>query len=85
MALRKEYEYGTKKGNYWKIIGVHANSMYSNSKVRVALFKDEESRRDDGSSYGMVMPLVIPGCNHVIETAYAELKKKAEFDGAEDC
>jgi len=85
MALKKDYEYGNKKGNYWRIIGIHPNSMYSNTKVSVALYADKKARDSNCSSYAMVMPLSISGSDHTHETAYAEIKKKSEFEGAIDC
>ena len=85
MGLKKDYSYGTKSGNYWRIIGIHPNSMYSNTKVRIALYKDQESRDKDESSYIMVMPMAILGTSHTHDTAYAEIKKKEEFIDAEDC
>jgi hypothetical protein len=85
MALKKEYSYGSKAGNYWRIIGIHPNSMYSNTKVRIALYKDRATREKDDASYCMVLPFSIPGSNHTQDTAYKELKNKAEFTDAEDC
>lgn len=85
MALKKKYEYGTKKGEYWKIIGIHTNSMYSNTKVRVALYKDEATRRKSEASYVLVLPLTIKGTDHSQKTAYEQVRNKAEFDGCEDC
>ena len=85
MALKKDYEYGNKKGNYWKIIGNHSNTLYMATVVRIALYKDKEARDKDEAGYIKVLPMSIPGPDHTRATAYAELKKKAEFEGSEDC
>jgi hypothetical protein len=84
MALQKLYEYGTKKGNYWRIIGNHPNTMSNHTVIRLALYANKEARDKDVAGYNKVLSLVIPGVNHTRESAYIELKKKAEFDGAID-
>jgi len=85
MALKKEYEYASKKGNYWKIIGNHSNTLYSATVVRIALYESKEAREKDEASYIKVLPISIPGSDHTRATAYAELKKRVEFEGAIDC
>ena len=85
MALQKEYSYGSKIGNYWKIIGNHSNTLYSATVVRIALYKDKAARDKDEASYVKVLPVSIPGADHTRATAYAELKKRPEFDGSTDC
>jgi len=84
MALKKDYSYGSAVGNYWRIIGSNPNSLYSNTVVRVSLYKDKASRDKDDSIYKKIVSFKIPGINHTRETAYAELKKKPEFEGAVD-
>lgn len=85
MALKKDYEYGTKKGNYWKIIGNHSNTLYQATVVRVALYVDKEAREKDEAGYIKVLPVSIPGPDHTRATAYEALKKITEFEGSEDC
>ena len=84
MALKKDYSYGSVSGNYWKIIGNHSNTMYSATVVRIALYENQEARTRDEAGYIKVLPISIPGPDHTRATAYAELKKRPEFEGAED-
>lgn len=84
MALKKEYEYGTKKGNYWKIIGLHSNTLYNSTVARVALYPDKEARDKDEVSYIKVNIYAIPGIDLSRGDAYRYLKDKTDLSGSED-
>jgi len=83
-ALLKDYEYGTKKGNYWKIIGVYPDTTYRSTNYKVALYESKDSRKRDDSSYVISKMFSIPGITDSREILYNELKKKLEFENYKD-
>jgi hypothetical protein len=85
MALKKLETFGSKTGEYWKILGVYPDSMHLVSKVRVALYKDQPSRDKDEASYVYSKYFTIPGANSARDSAYQALKALVDFEGAEDC
>jgi hypothetical protein len=85
VALKKQGQYRDKTGDYWKIIATHANSLYSQTIVRVALYVSKEERDKDEANYLFVVPIILPGVDYDREKAYAEVKKNVQFEGSEDC
>ena len=84
MALIKEYNYGTKQGNYWKIIGVYPDFTYTVTQVNMALYKDKDARAKDVSSYVLSMKYSLSGLKKDKRDIYKELKEHREFEGAID-
>jgi hypothetical protein len=85
MALKKYIKYGTKEGEYLRILGVHPNTLYSSSLVRVAVYKNEEERQKAEENYVLVIPVTVKGSGHTIEDIYKILKDRPEFEEAQDC
>jgi hypothetical protein len=85
MALKKEGSYKGKSANYWRIIATHANSLYSQTIIRVALYTSREERERDEANYLYVVPVILPGVDYDREKSYAELKKNVQFENSEDC
>ena len=85
MALKKLLTFGSKTGDYWKILGIYPDSDHSNSTIKVALYKDKESRENDESGYVYSQSFSVPGINHSREAAYKSLEGLDFFSGAENC
>ena len=85
MALKKEIVFGSRKGDYLKIIGLHSNSLYNATVARVAIYENKESREKDETSYLRVIPMSLTGMDLNREQAYTALKLKGEFEGSIDC
>jgi hypothetical protein len=85
MALKKFISFGTKQGEYWKIIGCHSNTLYQSTLVRVAVYVDKEARDKDEASYVRVVPFTVQGVDITRETAYKSIKLMGDFEQAEDC
>ena len=85
MALQKEGRYRDKTGDYWKIIATHANSLYNQTIIRVALYISKEDRDKDEANYLFVVPIIIHGIDYDRAKAYEEVKKNPQFEGSIDC
>ena len=85
MALKKEIKFGNRSGNYLKIIGLHSNSLYNATVVRIAVYKDKEDRERDEAGYLKVIPISLDGMDLNREQAYKALKLKGQFEGSSDC
>lgn len=85
MALMKDGKYGTKEGNYWRVIALHANTLYNQTIARIALYVSREEREKDEANYLMVTPMILKGVDYTRENAYKAIKEQGYFDGATDC
>ena len=84
MAIMKEYQYGTKKGNYWKIIGVYPDSAYTNTNIKVALYENQGARIKDESSYVSASMFNLSGMLHDKAKIYGKLKELPQFNNCKD-
>lgn len=85
MALKKMLVFGTKQGDYLKIVGCHSNTLYSSTIVRIAVYENKESRDKDVSSYFKIIDSVVNKIDITRAEAYVALKEKGQFEDAEDC
>lgn len=85
MALKKAFKYRDKTGDYWKIIATHANSLYDQTIVRVALYLSREERDKDEANYLFVIPVILKGVDYDRAKSYEEVKKNVQFENSEDC
>lgn len=84
MGLMKEYSYGTKQGNYFRIISLSPDTMHSRTNLKVALYTNKESRNKDVTSYVASMNYSLEGVVSDKSVAYKALKLMLDFKGSKD-
>ena len=61
-----------------------SNSLYNQTILKVALYKDKETRDKEMSDYYGSYQFEFSGINYDKPKAYEALKKRPEFEGAID-
>jgi hypothetical protein len=83
MGLRKELKFGELTVTYFKILGLHSNTLYRSTVARVACYEDKAARDKDETGYKKIIPVVLPTIDTTRDSAYMLLKTMPPFDGAE--
>ena len=84
MALLKAFEQGTKKGNYWKVVGIYPDTDHGVSKVNVVLYESVQTRNASDSAIVFTKSYSLPGIALKKADVYEYLKKQADFTDAKD-
>jgi len=84
MALSKSTSYKGIDANYWKIHKLDSNTLYNQTVIRVALYKDKATRDASQDDYFRLDSFALNGVDFTRETAYKALKAMTAFDGAQD-
>ena len=85
MALKQVGSYGGKTGDYWRIIAVQSDTLYSQTIVRIALYTSQEERERDEAGYLYVVPIALKGVDYDREKAYNVIRNRDEFEGSINC
>lgn len=84
MGIQKEITFGPRTATYFKIIGLHSNTLYSSTVVRLAAYENKDQRDKDETSYFKVLPIAIPVVDATRESAYMVLTSLEQFKGCEN-
>jgi len=85
MALKQVGSYNGKTGDYWRIIAVQSDTLYSQTIIRIALYISREERERDDAGYLYVVPIALKGVDYDRAKAYDAIRNRDEFIGCTNC